>query len=314
LSTYILRRLIQTLLTLIILSFVCFLLIRLIPGDPVQVMLGPTAPAEQIAIAKAYLGLDKPFIVQYLSWLANALHGDLGTSIRYGYPVADLFLQRLPITAYLSLLALIISTVVGIIIGVISALRRGSFLDQFLVLLATAGVCVPIFWLGIIGVLIFGLYLHWLPIQGWVSPTVDFWKSTRYAIIPVILLAIPSLAVVARQTRSSMLEVIHQDYIRTAWSKGLKERTIVMTHALKNALIPVITLLGLQVRTLFGGSVLVETVLNIPGMGRLLVDSAFSKDYFVVQGGVLIMGIAVCLVNLLVDISYTWIDPRIRYE
>jgi len=314
LSTYIIRRLIQTLFTLIILSVVCFLLIRLIPGDPVEVMLGPTAPAEQIAHARAYLGLDKPFIVQYVSWIANAFRGDLGTSIRYGYPVTDLFVQRLPITAYLSLLSLIISTFVGIFIGVISALRRGSLLDQGLVLLATAGVCVPIFWLGIIGVLIFGLYLHWLPIQGWVSPTDDFSKSLRYAIIPVILLAIPSLAVVARQTRSSMLEVIHQDYIRTAWSKGLRERKIVITHALKNALIPVITLLGLQVRTLFGGSVLVETVLNIPGMGRLLVDSAFTKDYFVVQGGVLIMGIAVCLVNLLVDISYTWIDPRIRYE
>ncbi len=313
-STYIIRRLIQTLVTLIILSFICFLLIRLIPGDPIQVMLGPTAPAEQVAQARAYLGLDKPFFVQYTSWIANALRGDLGTSIRYGYPVTDLFFQRLPITAYLALLALIVSAVMGIFIGVISALRRGSFLDQALVIMATAGVCVPIFWLGIIGVLIFGLYLHWLPIQGWVSPTVDFGKSVRYAIIPVILLAIPALAVVARQTRSSMLEVIHQDYIRTAWSKGLRERKIVITHALKNALIPVITLLGLQVRTLFGGSVLVETVLNIPGMGRLLVDSAFTKDYFVVQGGVLIMGIAVCLVNLLVDISYTWIDPRIRYE
>jgi peptide/nickel transport system permease protein len=314
LSTYIIRRLIQTLITLIILSFICFLLIRLIPGDPVQVMLGPTAPAEQIAQAREYLGLDKPLIVQYASWLANALRGDLGTSIRYGYPVTDLFIQRLPITAYLSLLSLILSTFLGIFIGILSALRRGSFLDQGLVVLATIGVCIPIFWLGIIGVLIFGLYLHWLPIQGWVSPTVDFWKSARYAIIPVILLAIPSLAVVARQTRSSMLEVIHQDYIRTAWSKGLRERVIVLRHALKNALIPIITLLGLQVRILFGGSVLVETVLNIPGMGRLLVDSAFTKDYFVLQGGVLIMGIAVCLVNLLVDISYTWIDPRIRYE
>jgi peptide/nickel transport system permease protein len=313
LSTYIFRRLIQTLITLIILSFICFLLIRLIPGDPVQVMLGPTAPAEQIAQARAYLGLDKPLVVQYTSWIGNALRGDLGISIRYGYPVTDLFLQRLPITAYLSVLSLILSTFVGIFIGILSALRRGSFLDQGLVVLATIGVCIPIFWLGIIGVLIFGLYLHWLPIQGWVSPIEDFGKSARYIIIPVILLAIPSLAVVARQTRSSMLEVIHQDYIRTAWSKGLREQAIVLRHALKNALIPIITLLGLQVRILFGGSVLVETVLNIPGMGRLLVDSAFTKDYFVLQGGVLIMGIAVCLVNLLVDISYTWIDPRIRY-
>jgi peptide/nickel transport system permease protein len=228
--------------------------------------------------------------------------------------VTELLVQRLPTTVYLSFLALIISVIAGIFIGVISALRRGTALDQALVVFATTGYCIPIFWLGIVGIYVFGLYLEWLPIQGWIMPTENFWKSARYAVMPVILLAIPSLAVMARQTRSSMLEVIQQDYIRTAWSKGLNERIIVTRHALKNALIPVVTLLGLQVRILFGGSVLVETVLNIPGMGRLLVDSAFSKDYFVLQGGVLVMGLMVCLANLLVDISYTWIDPRIRYE
>ena len=181
-------------------------------------------------------------------------------------------------------------------------------------LFANVGVAVPIFWLGVLGIYVFGLNLGWLPIQGWTSPFSDFWKSTQQAVMPVILMAIPSIAVLARQTRSSMLEIISQDYIRTAHSKGLEERVVIYKHALKNALVPIITILGLQLRVLVGGSVLIETVFNIPGMGRLLVTSAFNKDFLVMQGGVLILGLAVCLANLLVDIVYTWVDPRMRYE
>ena len=276
-------------------------------------MLGPQALRPEIDFTRHELGLDKPFVQQYLSWAGNAVRGDFGLSLHYKVPVSQMFAQRFPITASLSLAALIIGIVLGIFMGTISAIRRGTFFDQALVVLATSGICVPIFWLSIIGVYIFGLQLGWLPIQGWVSPTTNFWQSIRHAILPVILLAVPSLAVVARQTRSSMLEVTRQDYIRTAWAKGLKESVIILRHALKNALIPVVTLIGLQVRILLGGSVLVETVLNIPGMGRMFVDAAFNKDYFIIQGGVLILGSVVCILNLLVDISYSWLDPRIRY-
>jgi peptide/nickel transport system permease protein len=314
LASYIARRIIQTIFSLIIISFLCFLLIHLIPGDPVQTILGSQADPAQIDLWRSKLGLDRPFLEQYGNWVFKALRGDFGQSIQNGIPVTQLFIQRFPITVYLSFLAMVLSIVLGILIGIISALRRGTFLDQSLVVLATTGACVPIFWLGIMGVYLFSLCLGWLPVQGWVMPTVDLGKSVKYAIMPVILLAIPSLAVMARQTRSSMLEVTRQDYIRTAWAKGLSEQVVVIQHALKNALIPIVTLIGLQIRILLGGSVLVETVFNIPGMGRLLVDSAFSKDYFVLQGGVLILGVLVCLVNLLVDISYTWFDPRIKYE
>jgi peptide/nickel transport system permease protein len=311
---YITRRIIQTLFVLVIVTFFCFLLVHMIPGDPIRLMLGDYASEEDIALVKAQLGLDKPLISQYMNWVTNTFRGDFGQSIRYRIPVVKLFRQSFPITAYLAFLSLILSIVLGIAIGILSAIRRGSILDQTLVVLATVGICIPIFWLGILGIYLFGLHLNWLPVQGWVMPTVDFWKSARYAILPVILLAIPSIAVTARQTRSSMLEVTQQDYIRTAVSKGLSERVVVLKHALKNALIPVVTLIGLQVRILLGGSVLVETVFNIPGMGRLLVDSAFNKDFFILQGGVLLLGVVVCIINLLVDISYAWLDPRIRYE
>jgi peptide/nickel transport system permease protein len=313
LVNFIIRRVFQTLIVLIIVSFLCFLLIHLTPGDPVEMMLGPTALREQIDFTRHELGLDKPFLEQYVRWAGNAVTGDFGLSLRYNMPVSKLFAERFPITGGLSLAALILGIIFGILMGTISAVRRGTFYDQLLVVLATSGICVPIFWLSIIGVYIFGLQLGWLPVQGWVSPTTNFGDSIRHAIMPVFLLAIPSLAVVARQTRSSMLEVTRQDYIRTAWAKGLTENTIIIKHALKNALIPVVTLVGLQVRILLGGSVLVETVLNIPGMGRLIVDAAFNKDYFIIQGGVLVLGSIICLLNLLVDISYSWLDPRIRY-
>jgi peptide/nickel transport system permease protein len=313
LAAFITRRLIQTIVVLIIVTFLCFLLIHLIPGDPVRMMLGPFATADEVGRVTSEMGLDQPFLTQYVHWIADASHGDFGQSIRYMIPVVELFKQRFPVTLLLAFFALIISVVFGISTGIISAIRRGTFLDQSLVILATTGVCVPIFWLGIIGIYIFGLDLHWLPIQGFIMPNVNLIQSLRYAIMPVILLAIPSLAVMARQTRSSMLEVVQQDFIRTAWSKGLRERSVILKHAVKNALVPIVTLIGIQLRILLGGSVLVETVFNIPGMGRLLVDAALNKDYFVVQGEVLMFGIIVCLANLLVDISYGWLDPRVRY-
>jgi peptide/nickel transport system permease protein len=314
LSAFILRRLALTVIVVIIVSFLAFSLIHIMPGDPAATMLGLDARPEQIEALRHQLWLDRPFLVQYGHWALNAIQGDLGISLMYKEPIKDILAARLPITLYLAFLALVISTVVGIILGIVSAVRRGSAIDQLVSLLANIGIAVPVFWLGILGIYFFGLKLGWLPLQGWTSPLDNFVQSFRQAIIPVVLLAIPGVSTLARQTRSSMLEVVRQDYIRTAYAKGLKERVIIIRHALKNALIPVVTLLGLQVRVLVGGSILVESVCNIPGMGRLLVGGAFNKDFLVVQAGVLIIGTVICLVNLLVDISYGWLDPRVRFQ
>lgn len=285
----------------------------MIPGDAAVTMLGTEASMDEINALRRELWLDKPFLVQYGHWLSNALKGDLGKSVAYRDPVVELFAKRLPITCYLAFWAFIFSTATGISAGVYCAVRRGSLLDQLVILFANVGFAIPIFWLGILSIYFFGLRLNWLPIQGYVSPFDGILSSTRHAILPVILLAVPSIAVMARQTRSSMLEVVNQDYMRTAFAKGLSEKTVVFKHGLKNALIPVVTLLGLQVRLLVGGSVLLESIFNIPGMGRLLVTAAFNKDFLIVQGGVLLIGMVVCLTNLMVDLSYGWLDPRIRY-
>ena len=313
-TTFIIRRLIQTLAVLLIVTLVSFLLLHLTPGDPAAAMLGTDATMEQIKALQKELWLDRPIAMQYLHWLSNAFHGDLGISIMYRDPMVGMFADRLPITLYLSAIALVLSTFFGIVAGIICAVRRGGLLDQVVSLFANLGIAIPIFWLGILGIYVFGFRLGWLPIQGWTSPLENFTESLKGTLMPALIMSTPGIAVMARQTRSSMLEVVHQDYIRTAFAKGLSERRVILRHALKNALIPVVTLLGLQVRILVGGSVLVETVFNIPGMGRLLVTGALNKDFLVVQAGVLLVGTIVCLVNLLVDISYGWLDPRFRYE
>jgi peptide/nickel transport system permease protein len=313
-ANFIVRRLIQTIFVLLLVSLISFSLLQIMPGDPAVIMLGLDADDAEIEALRQELWLDRPFIVQYGHWLGNALKGDLGISISYREPVVSLFMDRLPVTGQLALQAFVLSTILGILAGIFCAVRRGGFLDQLISLLANIGVGVPVFWLAILCIYIFGLTLGWVPISGLDSPFEDLGRNLRQSILPTLMLAVPSIAVMARQTRSSMLEVINQDYIRTAKSKGLRERVIILKHALKNALIPVVTLLGTQVRILVGGSVLVETVFNIPGMGRLLVSGTFNKDFLIMQGGVILMGTAVCLANLLVDISYGWLDPRVKYD
>jgi peptide/nickel transport system permease protein len=284
------------------------------PGDPAAIMLGAEASQEQIDTLRHELLLDQPVVVQYGRWIGNVITGNFGKSLKYQENVGKLIAERLPITIYLSLLALVLSVIIGVGAGIICAVRRGSILDSVITILANTGISLPVFWLGILGIYLFGLKLGWLPIQGYTSPVDDFWLSLRKIIMPVICLAIPSIAILARQTRSSMLEVVRQDYIKTAWAKGLSERVIVINHALKNSLIPIVTLLGLQLRLVVSGSVVVETVFNIPGMGRLLVSATFAKDFITVQAITLVIGIVVLLSNLIVDISYGWLDPRIRYD
>jgi peptide/nickel transport system permease protein len=269
---------------------------------------------EQIEALRIKNGLDKPLIVQYFNWISNVARGDMGRSILSHAPVIDQINHRIPVTLYLGILSFLISIIVGVPAGIISAVRRGSWLDTIVTTLANLGITVPTFWLGVILMYVFGLYLDWLPVMGYTSPFKDFWMSIRQAIMPVFCLAIFPIAGNARQTRSAMLEVMHQDFIRTAWSKGLRERSIVIKHALKNGMIPVVTLIGAGVGQILGGSVLIEQVFAIPGMGRLALSSVINQDYPYVQAVILIIAATTLLANLVVDLAYGWLDPRIRYE
>jgi len=317
-GAYIIRRLIQAVFVLLLLTFIVYGVMQLVPGDPLLMYLGATdieaLSPEALEQARHELGLDKNLVVQYFTWLGDILQGDFGKSFHFKEPVLQLISQRLPITIHLGVFAFIFSSIIGIGLGIIAAVRRGRWADMVATLAANTAITIPIFWLSIILILILGKYLDLLPIAGYTSPFDDFWLSTQKLVMPVICLMIYSMGANARLTRTSMLEVVRQDYVRTAWSKGLRERAIIAKHALKNSLIPVVTVMGLQVRFIFGGAVLIEQVFAIPGMGRLLVDATFGKDYLLVQGSVLVIGIIVVLTNLIVDISYGWLDPRVRYE
>jgi peptide/nickel transport system permease protein len=317
-TTFIIRRLIHGLVVLFLVTLIVFFVMRLLPGDPLLIYVAQTAnlqamPPEMLDELRHEFGLDKPIIVQYINWLWGISRGDFGTSIFYREKVGRLMLERFPVTLHLGLLAFIVGAILGLLAGLIAAIRRGKWLDKVVTPLTYIGITIPVFWLGILLIYAFGLKLGWLPISGYTSPLDDFWLSTRQIVMPVLCLAVFGLAANARQMRSSMLETIRQDYIRTAWSKGLSERTIITRHAMKNSLIPVITLMGIGVSIIFGGSVLVETVFAIPGVGRLLVSSILGQDYVVVQAITLVIAVIVLLVNLIVDISYGWFDPRIRY-
>ncbi len=304
-------------LVLLIVTIIVFLMVRLLPGDPILIYLTQQdldeITQEQVDAIRHDLGLDRSLVTQYIDWIGSVATGDLGTSIIHRGKVGDDIKRRLPITLHLGGLAFIISIIVGIPMGVIAAVRRGTWLDSLLTSLGNLGITIPIFWLGILLIYAFGLKLDWLPIFGYTSPFKDFWLNTQQIILPVFCLAVPAIASAVRMTRSSMLEVMRQDYIRTAWSKGLRERLVIMRHALKNGLIPVVTLKGITLAAIVGGSVLVETVFSIPGMGRLAVEGLFSQDYAVVQAVILVVGIVVLAINLLIDLSYGWLDPRVRY-
>ena len=317
-TPYIIRRLLQALAVLVIVTLLVFFIMRLLPGDPLLIYLAQNAsveamPPEMLDTLRHQYGLDKPVMMQYLNWMKNIFRGDFGESIFYHHAVGSLMLERFPVTVHLGILALLTSASLGIIAGLLAAVRRGKWLDKIVTPLTYIGITIPVFWMGILLIYLFGLKLHWLPISGYTSPLEDFWLSSRQVVMPVICLAVFGLASNARQMRSAMLEVIRQDYVRTAWSKGLSERVIIIKHALKNSLIPVITLMGIGVGIIFGGSVLVETVFAIPGVGRLLVGSIFAQDYIVVQAITLVIALIILVVNLIVDISYGWFDPRIRY-
>ena len=252
--------------------------------------------------------------MQYAYWVGGVLQGDFGESIFYGEQVEVLLAERIPITFTLGIIAFAVSGIFGISFGVISALRRGKWTDTLVTFMANIGITVPGFWAGILLIYLFALRLRWLPTNGYVPLLENPADWSKHIVLPVICLSLFSIASLTRQTRSAMLEVIQQDYIRTAWAKGLMERVIVIRHTVKNALIPVITVMGLHVGMIFGGSVLIETVFNIPGVGRLMAQSVLQQDFQIVQAGVLMISVVVTLANLLVDISYGWLDPRIRFN
>ena len=316
-ATYILRRIIQAIFVLIIVSIIVFVLVRLLPGDPILMIVSQSTLSEtsqeEIDRLRHQYGLDRSLIVQYVDWLTDVVRGDFGNSIVLREPVIKQISKRVPITFNLSIISFILSLMIGVPAGVISAVRRGKWQDTLVTILANLGITIPVFWLGIMMIYCFALYLGWLPVYGYTSPFVDFTKSIKQMIMPVACLAIFPVASLMRQTRSSMLEVMQQDYVRTAWSKGLKERQVIIKHALKNGLIPVITLLGISFSHIIGGSVLVETVFNIPGVGRMAVNAVFSQDYSILQGFTFLIAAFILIVNLVVDISYGWLDPRIRY-
>ena len=317
-TTYILRRLIQAVIVLIIVTFIVFFVMRLLPGDPILIYVGQQSsvqamPPEQIAALRAQYGLDDNMAVQYIKWIGGIFRGDFGTSIFYHEKVSKLLGERLPKTIYIGAVSLVFGAIAGLLVGLWAGVKRGKWPDRIITPLTYIGITIPVFWLGILMIYAFGLKLHWLPVSGYTSPFDDFVKSTRQLVMPVICSSLFAIAANARQMRSSMLETISQDYIRTAWSKGLTERRIIIKHALKNSLIPVITLIGMGVGIIFGGSILVETVFAIPGIGRLLVSSIFGQDYVVVQGITFVISVSILIINLLVDISYGWFDPRIKY-
>ncbi len=312
--TYIVRRLLFGIIVIFLVTIIIFYLIQMLPGDPARTALGDMASREQVEALRHELWLDRPLPVQYGHWLINTIRGDLGTSIVYHEPVIKMVAYRLPVTIHLAVSAFILSTIIGVAAGTICAVRRGGILDSIVTFFANIGVALPVFWLGMICIYFFGLKLGWVPTMGYTSPFDDLWLNFKQIVFPVFCIAVPAVAGITRQTRSSMLEVVRQDYIRTARSKGVRELTIVLRHALKNALIPVVTLLGIQLGFLVGGQVLVETVFNIPGMGRLITESALNKDFPIVQACTLLIVLIVVLVNILIDIFYGWLDPKVRYE
>ncbi|MFP3880526.1 MAG: ABC transporter permease [Dehalococcoidia bacterium] len=317
-TAYIIRRLLIAVVVLIIVSLIVFFVMRLLPGDPLVIFLGRQAGTgsmseQQLEELYVRYGLDKPLIVQYWDWIYGFVQGDMGESIYYHEDVSILLLERFPVTLDLGLKSFILYNILGVVMGMIAALRRGKWIDTVATVLSYIGVSIPVFWLGLLLIYLFGLQLDWFPIMGYTLSTENLWQNMYQSFMPVICLSLMGWAVIARQTRSSMLEVMSQDYVRTAWSKGLTEFKVVFKHMLKNSLIPVITLMGVGLGLMFGGQVFIEQVFAIPGVGRLLVSSVFAQDYQVVQSATLIIATIVILVNLIVDISYAWFDPRIRY-
>jgi len=309
-SWYLVRRLFLTLPVLFFVSVIVFSLINLIPGDPARIMLGEEVSKEALSALRKEMGLDRPLYVRYLLWLSHVARGDFGRSVRDGRPVLDTLLLKLPVTIELAVTSLLVAWVIAIPAGVVAAWKQRTALDYAATTLALAGISVPNFWLGIMMIYLFAVNLRLLPPSGYIEPWIDLTRSLK--LMPSIVLGAALAALVMRLLRSSMLEVLGTDYIRTARAKGLDDVVVLIRHAMKNAMIPVVTVMGLQLSGLLGGAVITETIFAVPGLGRLTVDSILTRDYPMVQGVVLFAALAVVATNLIVDLTYAVLDPRIR--
>ncbi len=307
------RRLMATVPVMGVVAILVFGLLHVVPGDPAAIIAGDYATAEDVARIRSKLGLDRPFLTQVEIWLSNVLHGDLGTSIFSGLPVATLIKQRAEATAALTVLALLISIGVGVPLGVLAAWRKGSWIDRVVMVLAVSGFSMPVFWLGFVLVYAFAISVPWLPVQGYQPLAGGVGAFLRHLILPSVTLSVVYMALIARMTRASMLGVLGEDYIRTAFAKGLAPRRVLLRHALKNASLPVVTVIGLGFALLIGGAVVTESVFALPGLGRLTVDAIVRRDYPVIQGVILVVSAAYVLINLVVDLLYVVLDPRIRF-
>lgn len=304
---YIFKRLLQTILMLLVLSFVVFFMVRLIPGDPVEIMLGTNVPKDTLEMERERLGLNDPLLVQYGNFLRNALKGDLGTSIFSNKPVLEELAQRFPRTLILAVGGTVIAAVVGVVLGIISAVHQSKFWDNLIMVLSLVAVSTPSFFLALILMLIFGVYLQWLP-------TMSLRFTWQAAILPMVTLGVQAVGSISRTTRSAMLDVLGQDYIRTSRSRGIPERVVIYVHAFKNALIPVLTAIGLRFGGLLAGATMVETVFSISGIGRYVVDAVGNRDYPAVQGSVLVLAATFVVVNTVIDLLYSAVDPQVKFE
>lgn len=309
---YIINRLLYLIPVIILVSIIVFSFMHMIPGDPVDSILGKDAPPEQREAMRVELGLDKPVVVQYITWAGNLVRGDFGRSLVYRKPVLELILQKMPATILLAVASIILATSFGMLIGIMVGSRQGSFIDMGGLLASLFWVSMPAFWLGILLVLCFAIYFPILPSMGYTSIFDNFFECLYYLALPTFTLGSVMMGGVTRVCRSEMIEQLNQDYVITAWAKGLPRRAIIYKHALKNALIPLITYIGLMMGYLMGGAVVVETIYSWPGVGRLIVTAIFQRDYPMVQGIVLLLALIFILVNLFVDISYTFLNPQIR--
>jgi peptide/nickel transport system permease protein len=310
---FILGRLAGMVPVLFLVSLVVFMIIHLTPGDPVLIMLGEEANTEARARLRSELGFDQPLPVQYAVWIGRVVHGDLGRSIRTAQPVSEAILQRLPVTIELAIAAMVVGLLIAIPAGIVSALRRNSGADIACSIVSLLGVSMPNFFLAILLITVFSLWLRWLPPLGFTPIIQDPLGNLKGLIMPAITLGAALAAVISRQMRGSLLDVLQNDYIRTAWSKGLREDLIINRHALKNAMIPVVTVAGLRMGNLLGAAIITETIFALPGVGRMVVDSIFQRDFPMVQGVVLYLACIFLLINLAVDLVYAYLDPRIRY-
>jgi peptide/nickel transport system permease protein len=310
---YVVRRLLVTFPVLLGVSILAFAIMHVVPGDPVRLMAGPDAPEDVVQRIRAELGLERPLPLQYWSFLTRALQGDLGRSLRSRAPVVDEIVARFPATLELTTVSMLIAVLIGIPLGLVSAVRRATWVDYTAMGVSLSTLSMPIFWFAIVAIWIFSLHLGWFPVSGR-GGAVWEWNGLRHIVLPAVTLATTSVAIISRLTRSGMLEVLGREFIVTARAKGVAEPLVVGKHALKNALIPVVTVVGLQYGFLLGGAVVTETIFAWPGVGRLAITSILQRDYPVVQGCVLLVAVLFVLINLAVDLLYAWLDPRIRYD